>query len=262
MDTVEVDGLRLAYRRTGHGRAVVFVHGGAEDGRVWTPQLDALSDEFTVIAWDEPGAGASDDVPDEFGLSGYADCLAGLIRALGVSPTPVVGLSWGTTVILELYRRHPQVVRSIVLADGYAGWRGSLGAEEADARLAGVCAALAQPEERFDPTLPGLFAADPPARFVPLLEAMAADVRPSSILTALTAMARADLSDVLPTVGVPTLLIWGALDARSPLSVAYEFERRIPGASLAVIPDCGHVSNLQAPGPFNDLVRGFLQRHG
>lgn len=262
MDTVEVDGLRLAYRRTGHGREVMFVHGGAEDSRAWTPQLDALSDEFTVIAWDEPGAGGSDDVPDEFGLSDYADCLAGVIRALGVSPTPVVGLSWGTTVILELYRRHPGVVRSMVLADGYAGWRGSLGAEQADARLAGVRAALAEPEGRFDPTLPGLFAGDPPARFVPLLEAMAADVRPSSMLTALTAMARADLTDVLPTVRVPTQLIWGALDARSPLSVAREFGRRIPGASLAVIPDCGHVSNLQAPGPFNDLVRGFLHNHG
>jgi pimeloyl-ACP methyl ester carboxylesterase len=262
MDTVEVDGLSLAYRRTGHGPPVMFVHGGAEDSRTWTPQLDALSDEFTVIAWDEPGAGGSDDVPDEFCLSDYADCLAGMIRALDLSPTPVVGLSWGTTVILELYRLHPVVVRSMVLADGYAGWRGSLGAQEADARLAGVAAALAEPAARFDPTLPGLFAGDPPRPFVPLLEAMAADVRPSSMLTALTAMAQADLTDVLSTIQVPTQLIWGALDVRSPLAVAREFERQIPGASLEVIPDCGHVSNLEAPRLFNDLVRAFLHNHG
>ena len=261
MDTVDVDGLRLAYRRTGQGRTVMFVHGGAQDSRTWTPQLDALSDEFTVIAWDEPGAGGSDDVPDEFGLSDYADCLAGMIRALGVSPTPVVGLSWGTTVILELYRRHPVVVSSMVLADGYAGWRGSLGSEEADARFAGVRAALAEPAKRFDPTLPGLFAGDPPPRFVPLLEAMAADVRRSSMLTALTAMAQADLTDVLPTIQVPTQLIWGALDVRSPLAVAREFERRIPRASLAVIPDCGHVSNLESPQSFNEIARAFLNSH-
>jgi len=262
METVEVDGLRLAYRRTGNGPPVVFVHGGAEDGRSWTPQLDALSDEFTVIAWDEPGAGGSQDVPDEFGLADYADCLGGMIRALVGSPTVVVGLSWGTTVVLETYRRHPVVVRAMVLADGYAGWRGSLGAEEADARLAAVRAALAEPEEEVDPTLPGLFAREPPALFVPLMKAMAADVRRHSMLTALTAMARADLSDVLPTVQVATQLIWGELDARSPLSVAREFERRIPGATLAVIPDCGHVSNLEAPGPFNELVRAFLRSHG
>lgn len=255
---VDVGGLRLAYRRAGSGPAVFFVHGGAEDGRAWTPQLDALSDEFDVMAWDEPGAGGSDDVPEGFGLSGYADCLAGMIRAMGLAPAAVVGLSWGVTVILELYRRHPEVVRCMVLADGYAGWRGSLGAEEADARLAGL---RDQPEERFDPTLPGLFAGDPPAQFVPLMEAMAAGVRRRSMLTALTAMAEADLTAVLPTIARPTQLIWGELDARSPLSVAREFERRIPGATLTVIPDCGHVSNLEAPHVFNDIVRAFLRQH-
>lgn len=253
-----MNGLRLAYRRAGDGPTVVFVHGGAEDSRTWTPQLDALSDEFTTIAWDEPGAGRSDDVPDEFGLADYADSLAGLIRALGVSPTAVVGLSWGTTVILELCRRHPSVISSMVLADGYAGWRGSLGADEAEARLAGVRAATAEPGAGFDPTLPGLFANRPPAVWAALLEAVAADVRSRSMAIALTAMARADLTDVLPTIEVPTQLIWGALDVRSPLSVARDFERLIPGARLAVIPDCGHVSNLEAPGPFNEVVRAFL----
>lgn len=261
METVRAYGVRLAYRRAGHGRAVVFVHGGSEDSRTWTPQLDALSDEFTVIAWDEPGAGGSDDVPDDFGLSDYADCLAGVIRALGASPAAVVGLSWGSTVVLELYRRHPGVVRSLVLADGYAGWRGSLGAREAEARFAAVRAALAEPDEGFDPIPPGLFAGDPPTWSLPLLEAMAAQVRRRSMLAAATAMAQADLTDVMPIVRVPTQLIWGALDMRSPLSVAREFERRIPGASLAVIPGCGHVSNLEAPEAFNDLVREFLRRH-
>jgi pimeloyl-ACP methyl ester carboxylesterase len=257
MEMVEVGGLRLTFRRAGHGPAVFFVHGGAEDGRAWTPQLDALSDEFEVIAWDEPGAGGSDDVPEGFGLAGYADCLAGLIRATGRSPAAVVGLSWGVTVILELYRRHPEVVRCLVLADGYAGWRGSLGAEEAEARLAGV---RDQAEERFDPTLPGLFAGEPPAQFVPLIESMAAGVRRRSMLTALTAMADADLSDVLPTIATPTQLIWGALDARSPLSVAREFERQIPDATLTVIPGCGHVSNLEALQAFNAIVREFLHQ--
>lgn len=262
METVEACGLRLAYRRMGQGRTVVCVHGGGGDGRTWTPQLEALSDEFTVIAWDEPGAGGSHDVPDGFGLADYADCLASMIRGLGASPTALVGLSWGTTVILELYRRHPGVVRSLVLAGGYAGWRGSLGAEEADARLAAVQTALVEADEGFDLTVPGLFAGATPAHFATLLQAMAGDVRRHSALTTLTAMAQADLTDVLATVQVPTQLIWGELDARSPLSVAREFERRIPGAQLAVIPGCGHVSNLEAPGPFNEVVRGFLRQHG
>ena len=87
MDTVVVDGFHVAYRLAGQGQALVFVHGGAEGSPTWTPQLDALSDQFKVIAGDEPGAGASDDLPDGFGLSDYADCLAGMVRALDVSPT-------------------------------------------------------------------------------------------------------------------------------------------------------------------------------
>jgi pimeloyl-ACP methyl ester carboxylesterase len=262
MEIVEVNGLRLGYRRAGGGPSVVFVHGGGDDGRAWTPQLEALADEFTVVAWDEPGAGASDDVPPGFGLSDYADALAGLIRTLGVAPAAVVGLSWGSTVALELWRRDPAVVRSLVLADAYAGWRGSLGADEADARLAAIRAAAAARNETSGSLMSGLFAGEPPAEVLPLLEQMAASARPHSMATALTAMAAADLTAVLSTIEIPTLLVWGALDARSPLAVAHEFRRRIPGAVLSVIPDCGHLSNLEAPEAFNQAVRDFLRRPG
>jgi pimeloyl-ACP methyl ester carboxylesterase len=60
---------------------------------------------------------------------------------------------------------------------------------------------------------------------------------------------------------VATLLVWGELDARSPLTVARQFHRAIPGAQLVVIPDCGHVSNLERPGPFNRAVREFCHAH-
>ena len=80
----------------------------------------------------------------------------------------------------------------------------------------------------FDPTLPGLFAGEPPAEFVSLLEAVAADVRPESMRTALLVMADTDQRDLLPRIAVPTLLVWGELDARSPVSVARQFEHAVP----------------------------------
>ena len=69
--------------------------------------------------------------------------------------------------------------------------------------------------------------------------------------TALLVMAEADQRDLLPRIAVPTLLIWGELDARSPLTVARQFEDAIPDARLVVIPGAGHVSNLEQPEPFN-----------
>jgi pimeloyl-ACP methyl ester carboxylesterase len=58
---------------------------------------------------------------------------------------------------------------------------------------------------------------------------------------------------------VPTLLIWGELDARSPLDIARQFEQAIPDTKLHVIPGVGHVSNLEAPEQFNAAVREFCR---
>jgi pimeloyl-ACP methyl ester carboxylesterase len=256
---VRTNGLEVAYDRVGEGPPLVFVHGGAVDARMWRPQLAALADEFTVLAWDEPGAGRSSDVPAEFGLADYAGCLAALIDALELGPAHVAGLSWGGTVAQELYRCHPELVATLILADTYAGWKGSLPEAEVRARVEHLRRTLAAPAQDFDPTLPGLFGGDPPAEFVPLLEAMAADVRPASMGTALLLMAVTDQRDLLPRIAIPTLLIWGELDARSPLSVAHQFENAIPGAQLVVIAGAGHVSNLEQPARFNDAVREFCR---
>ena len=93
MDAVEVDGQLIGYERTGHGPPLVLLHGYVSDGpTTWRPQLDGLSDEFTMIAWDAPGAGTSSDPPEDFGIAGYADCLGGFIDALSVQAPHVAGL--------------------------------------------------------------------------------------------------------------------------------------------------------------------------
>lgn len=261
MEVVRVGGLDIAYERAGDGLPLVFVHGAAEDHRIWRPQLAGLADEFTVVAWDEPGAGRSSDVPPGFGLAGYADCLGALIESLELGPAHVAGLSWGGTVVLELYRRRPHVVATLILADTYAGWKGSLPEDEVRARVAAARRMLAAPAGEFDPTLPGLFAAGPPSRFVPLLGEISADVRPESLRRQLSVMSDTDQRDLLPRIAVPTLLIWGELDARSPLRVAREFEQAIPDAELVILSGAGHVSNLEQPEAFNGAVRSFCRSH-
>ena len=261
VEVVRANGLEIAYERVGEGPPLVFVHGAAVDGRMWQPQLASLANEFTVVAWDEPGAGRSSDVPAGFGLPDYAYCLAALIEEVGLGPAHLAGLSWGGTVVLELYRHRPELVATLILIDTYAGWKGSLPEEEVRARVEGLRQMLAVPDDHFDPTLPGWFAGDPPAAFAALLEEMAADVRPESLRHALLLMAEADQRDLLPRITVPTLLIWGAQDVRSPLGVARQFERAIPASKLVVIPDCGHVSNLEQPEAVTEAVRVFCHAH-
>jgi pimeloyl-ACP methyl ester carboxylesterase len=261
VEVVTVQGLDVAYECAGAGPPLVLVHGAAETGRVWQPQVEGLSDAFTVVAWDEPGAGRSSDVPEDFGLTDYAACLAGLIEELGGGPAHVAGLSWGGTVVLELYRHHPEQVATLIFADSYAGWKGSLPDAELKARVAGARQMLAAPAAEFDPTLPGLFAAGPPAEFAGLMEEMAAAVRPESLRRQLSVMAAADQRDLLPRIAVPTLLIWGEVDVRSTLDVARQFEEAIPDTTLVVLSGAGHMSNLERPGEFNDAVRAFCRAH-
>src|SRR2546425_6059136 len=135
MDKVEIGGLRSAYNRAGMGPPLVLLHGFVGDSRDWRRQLEGLSDEFTVVAWDAPGCGQSSDPPETFRLPEYADCLAAFVDALGLRQSHVLGLSFGAGLALELYRRHPTVPRTLVLASAYAGWAGSLPEGEVEQRL-------------------------------------------------------------------------------------------------------------------------------
>src|SRR4029453_2803325 len=135
MHQVEVGGLRVAYRQAGQGPPLVLLHGGLGDSREWRRQADGRGGGGTRGAWGAPGCGGSSDPPGTFRLPDYADCLAGFIQALELGRPHVGGLSWGGGLALELYRRHPQVPRSLVLASAYAGWAGSLPPEVVQERL-------------------------------------------------------------------------------------------------------------------------------
>lgn len=86
MAMIEVDGLGIAYQCVGEGPPLVLLHGYVGDGQTtWRRQIEEVSVEFTVVAWDVPGAGRSSDPPQGLGMAGYADCLAGLVDGLGLA---------------------------------------------------------------------------------------------------------------------------------------------------------------------------------
>jgi pimeloyl-ACP methyl ester carboxylesterase len=258
---IQIGDLAIAYERAGDGPPLVLLHGGLSDHREWRGQIDGLADEFTVVAWDTPGAGGSSDPPETFRMPDYADALAAFVEALGLERPHVLGLSWGSTLALELYRRHPDVPRSLLLTGAYAGWAGSLPPNEVTRRLETSLRDLdALPPEDFVRTwVPSLFTDRAPADVVEGYVAVMAENHRDGVRAMLNAMAEADLRDVLPTIAVPTLLLYGAEDARSRGEVANAMHERIPGSTLVVLPDVGHMSNLEAPEAFNHVVRSFIR---
>jgi pimeloyl-ACP methyl ester carboxylesterase len=259
MEMVEVDGLQIAYERAGSGPALVLLHGYVGDGpTTWRRQLDGLSDEFTVVAWDAPGAGRSSDPPERFGLDGYADCLAGFLEQLGLDTTPVAGLSFGGILALALQRRHSAMSSALILASAYAGWGGSLPPEVVAQRLRQALALADGTAEAFVAALlPTMFSKPMPRETVDDFRASMQAFHPRGF----RAMARAsaeDVRDVPPQIDVPTLLVYGDRDLRAPLAVAEALHAAIPGSRLDALPDAGHVCNIEAPNELNDAVREFL----
>lgn len=145
---IRVNGLSIVYQKTGKGPAIVLLHGFTQDLRVWKKQIDRLSKNFTVVAWDAPGAGISDDPPDNYAMNDWADCLATFLDSLRIKQAHILGISWGGVLAQAFYQRHPEKVLSLILADTNAGWS-SFEDSTADVRLEACIRDTARPADNF-----------------------------------------------------------------------------------------------------------------
>jgi pimeloyl-ACP methyl ester carboxylesterase len=259
MEQVDIDGIRIAYTRAGSGPPLVMVHGAPADSRTWQWMLPDLARDHTVIAWDAPGFGQSSEIDDSWRAGEFADALAAFIAVLGLERPHVVGHSFGTMVALSLFHRHPGAAASLVLIGGYAGWAGSLPPEEVARRLE-MFLGMADLGDAFEPkSYPGLFTELIPADREPMLATMMREnTRAPTIRAAGRVGAETDLRPVLPTVDIPTLVLHGEADARSPLANAEMLHAAISTSQLAVLPNLGHACVVEDPGACAMEIRRFV----
>lgn len=252
----------IAYRCAGQGPPLVLLHGFTLDSRIWRRQLEDLSDQFMVVAWDAPGAGASADPPNPFTMADWADCLAGFLDVMGIERAHLLGMSWGGVLAQEFYRRHFTRTGRLVLAGTYAGWRGSLQPMTCTERLTACMRAASLPAEEFVPQwIPGLISGAASQNVRDELALVVSDFHPVGFRLMAQSLHDTDTTDLLPQIRVPTLLLWGDADRRSPLSIAEQLRDRIPGSELIVIPNAGHVGNMEQPDVFNAQVRRFCSAY-
>lgn len=260
MPRVSVDGLTLHYDQRGVGSHLVLLHGIGGNTILWRAQLEDLSDDFTVTAWDAPGYGGSDDPADtNWEMGDYARRLAGFLNQLGIERAHVMGQSWGGVLAQEFYRQYPERVRSLILSDTSAGG-GAQPAAERGAALQARLTALATltPAEMARQRAPVLLTADAPASLVAEVEAVLASIHPVGYRMAAIALANTDTRAVLPTVSIPTLVIAAEHDRVVPPERARELHAAIPGSQLIVIEQAGHLPCVEQPDAYNAAVRAFL----
>ena len=194
-------------------------------------------------------------------MRGFADALAGFVTALGLDRPHMVGLSFGGATLIEFCRRHQDLASTITLVGAYAGWAGSLPHVEVERRLdqALELSRLA-PETLVEELLPTMFSASAPPNVVAEFSDSLTRFHPAG----LRAMAHActeDLTEVLATIRLPTLLVYGEHDTRAPAGVAQKLHEAIPDSRLVILPGAGHVCTVDAVESFNTVLRQFLDEN-
>jgi len=258
-DIIKIGKLNIAYQHKGKGKPLVLLHGALSDSRVWRRQIAELSELFEIVAWDAPGCGRSSDPPEDFTLSDYAECLAEFIKIVGLKNPHILGLSFGAGLALEFYRCYPENPRTLVLASAYAGWAGSLPPEVVEERRQKAIELADMPLEIvISSWLPSFFAESVTKDVIEETIAIMSDYHPIGARVMANAFAEADLRGMLPTINIPTLLLFGGADQRTSIAIAEDLHSKIPKSKLVIIPGAGHDLNLEVPEIFNKEVHDFL----
>lgn len=250
--------MHLYVEEAGSGPAVLCLHGIGSSAASFHHQLDAWSSRRRVLAWDAPGYGRSDDPAGPPRMDGYADAAARVLEEFGAAPAHVVGASFGGVIAVRLALRHPDLVRSLVLADSTPGSgadpdkAAAMRARGAELEKLGEEAFASQRSRR-------LLSPDAPTALVrDVHRNMVQSIRLPGYGWAAKAMADTDHSPDFAGLRVPTLVLCGTEDQVCPPHVSEAIAEAIPEARLAFIERAGHLSNQEQPDRFNELVEAFL----
>jgi pimeloyl-ACP methyl ester carboxylesterase/creatinine amidohydrolase/Fe(II)-dependent formamide hydrolase-like protein len=259
-----VNGTRLFYVVRGTGTALVLIHGGQLDCRMWDDQFTAFSKHFRVIGYDVRGYGGSfrPDLP----YSDAAD-LAALLDYLKVDKADIVGLSLGGRIAVDFAIAHPMRVRSLTLAGpGLSGYEPPGGAES-DLRMWEIIKAArdAGPEQATALWLkdPFMGPAMEQARLAPMLRRISLENAHCWLENpVLQRPPRPAAATRLGEIKVPTLLVIGERDVPQIKATAETLERGIRSAKRVSIRGAGHMVNMENPVDFNNAVLEFLRGKG
>lgn len=254
----EVNGTRLYYEAAGRGPAVVLVHGGLVDSRMWDAQMRPLAKHFRVVRYDIRGYGRS---PAPTGQYWPHEDLRALLDYLKIGRATIVGLSLGGIVAADFALEYPARVRSLVLVD--SGLRGDKQPPDPKAANARRVGASEGPEKFFEAftqadMLAGL--RERPAAREAMRRMMVENYKADAYIRAgLPQSPEPPTVERLEQIKAPTLVVVGSLDGHNLQNIADTLAARIPGARKVVIKGASHHPPVETPEEFNRVLLDFLR---
>ncbi|HEY2447169.1 MAG TPA: alpha/beta hydrolase [Rhizomicrobium sp.] len=249
------------------GDALVLLHGIGGCAAVWKPQLDAFASRYCVVAWNMPGYGGSEPLP-ELKFPALADALEALLDTLPGKRVHLVGHSMGGMVAQEFLRRRARRLTSVCL---YATNPGLAQPETPEGLQAARERAREFMVRRIGPLDQGRSMHDmaesllgqllspraPESARAAAIESISS-VPPAVYRDAMRCILSFDGTEVVPHIDIPTLAIAGGEDRTMPPDVVEAMARQIPNARFEIIPGVGHLANLEDADTFNRVLSDFL----
>ena len=263
MKTILVPGRpAIAIDRGGSGEVLLFLHGIGGNRTNWQEQMEFFAPHYTVVAVDVRGWGLSEDYEGPLDFDDVADDLVRVLSHIGKHSCHLLGLSMGGLIAQHVLWRHPEIVLSAVFADTSAG-----PGEEHDAQwieeflrlrkaplLSGKTPADIAPQVAKSLAVPGA----PESSFLRLQASIAA-LHKESYLKALDYVSSYKAKLDHASVKVPVHVMVGELDALTPMAQARSLAARFTTCRVDVVPGAGHLSNMDNPRAFNQLLDVFLR---
>jgi pimeloyl-ACP methyl ester carboxylesterase len=260
MPVAHAGEVELSYERSGSGPPLLLIMGMSGNRHTWgEPFLQALREDFELVAYDHRGVGESSRVEEPFTISQLAADAAALLTALELDEVHVLGVSMGGMVAQELALAYPERIRTLTLGCTYCGGEGSaLAAPPVIQRL--VEAVGSGDRERALRTSWEICTSPRHVEDVELYAAfraigLAHPVAQSVIMAQMQAIAAHDTSARLPLVEAPTLVVHGTADELIPVGNAGLIAEYVPGARLEILDGVGHLFFWEEPRRSAELVR-------
>ncbi len=252
----------LHWTQEGQGPAVVLSHALGCDTGMWDGVAAALKGRYTVLRHDHRGHGQSEAVPGPYTIDLLADDVAGLIKEHSAAPVHFVGLSMGGMTAQALAARHPQLLKSITIANAAmhyddaarAMWAARVKTvlEQGVASIAdGAMQRWFTPEFRADETGGGM-------RRVAALRERLVNTDAAAYAASCEAVAHIDFRASNKSIQCPALVIAGTRDEATPPAMSEAICKSIPGAQLKTLP-AAHLSAVEQPEAFAELLERFFE---
>ena len=253
----EVNGTRLYYEAAGKGPAVVLLHGGLVDSRLWDEQMGPLSKHSRVVRYDLRGYGRSAAPAAQFWPT---EDLRALLDFLKIERATLVGLSLGGIIAADFALEHPERVERLVLVG--PGVRGDRQPPDEKSMNAYRVGAAEGPEKYFEAFLRADLLAglrDRPKAREAMRRMMLDNYKALAYLRAgLSQSPEPPTIERLGRIKAPTLVVVGSLDSKNLLNIADTLAAKIPGARKVAIPGASHHPPVETPREFNRVLLDFL----